>query len=128
MARVEAVCIVALSAILKLETFRAMCDNVTVLNLDPNVLLGYRFNASLIFQGIPTVQDEAAPADQGSETTPASGGDTAGNPLAFLQTQPQFALIRQAVQQNPALLPTLLQELGQSNPQLLQVRSTLYYL
>ena len=74
-----------------------------------------------LISGIPSVQDESAPADQGSgTTTPASGGNTGDNPLAFLQNQPQFALIRQAVQQNPALLPTLLQELGQSNPQLLQ--------
>ena len=84
-----------------------------------------RFSTSSIFQGIPTVQDESAPTDQGSGTTiPASGGNTGDNPLAFLQNQPQFSLIRQAVQQNPALLPTLLQELGQSNPQLLQVRLT----
>ncbi|CAB4010583.1 UV excision repair RAD23 homolog B [Paramuricea clavata] len=74
-----------------------------------------------LISGIPTVQQETAPADQGSETTPpASGGVTGDSPLAFLQNQPQFALIRQAVQQNPGLLPTLLQELGQSNPQLLQ--------
>lgn len=29
--------------------------------------------------------------------------------------------MRQVVQQNPALLPALLQQLGQENPQLLQV-------
>ena len=74
-------------------------------------------------QGIPSVPEDAPPAaDQESETsTPASGGNTGEGHLAFLQNQPQFALIRQAVQQNPGLLPTLLQELGQSNPQLLQV-------
>lgn len=43
------------------------------------------------------------------------------NPLAFLRTQPQFLHMRQAIQQNPALLPTLLQQLGRENPQLLQV-------
>ncbi|KAF6736900.1 UV excision repair protein RAD23-like protein B [Oryzias melastigma] len=42
------------------------------------------------------------------------------NPLAFLRTQPQFLHMRQAIQQNPALLPTLLQQLGRENPQLLQ--------
>uniref|UniRef100_A0A8C2ZK73 RAD23 homolog A, nucleotide excision repair protein a n=1 Tax=Cyclopterus lumpus TaxID=8103 RepID=A0A8C2ZK73_CYCLU len=44
------------------------------------------------------------------------------NPLAFLRTQPQFLHMRQAIQQNPTLLPALLQQLGRENPQLLQVR------
>lgn len=44
------------------------------------------------------------------------------NPLAFLRNQPQFLHMRQAIQQNPNLLSALLQQLGQENPQLLQVR------
>lgn len=47
-----------------------------------------------------------------------SSGD---NPLEFLRDQPQFQNMRQVIQQNPALLPALLQQLGQENPQLLQV-------
>lgn len=43
------------------------------------------------------------------------------NPLAFLRNQPQFVHMRQAIQQNPNLLSALLQQLGQENPQLLQV-------
>lgn len=43
------------------------------------------------------------------------------NPLAFLRNQPQFLHMRQAIQQNPNLLSALLQQLGQENPQLLQV-------
>ncbi|XP_070563130.1 UV excision repair protein RAD23 homolog B-like [Ptychodera flava] len=56
-------------------------------------------------------------------TTPASGGgQLAGeDPLAFLQQQPQFQHMRQVIQRNPSLLPALLQQLGQSNPQLLQL-------
>ncbi|XP_028404638.1 UV excision repair protein RAD23 homolog B-like [Dendronephthya gigantea] len=74
-----------------------------------------------LISGIPTVPQETGTGDEATETTaPASGGNSGESPLAFLQNQPQFALIRQAVQQNPGLLPTLLQELGQSNPQLLQ--------
>ncbi|KAF7644776.1 hypothetical protein LDENG_00215930 [Lucifuga dentata] len=48
-----------------------------------------------------------------------SSGST-GNPLEFLRNQPQFQQMRQIIQQNPALLPALLQQLGRDNPQLLQ--------
>ena len=46
------------------------------------------------------------------------------NPLEFLRSQAQFQNMRHAIQQNPALLPTLLQQLGRENPQLLQVRTS----
>ena len=36
---------------------------------------------------------------------------------------PQFQGLRAAVQQNPELLPSLLQEIGHTNPGLLQVRT-----
>ena len=41
--------------------------------------------------------------------------------LEFLQTQPQFQNLRQVLQRNPEMLQPLLQTIGQSNPQLLQV-------
>jgi len=51
-----------------------------------------------------------------SGTTPGLGGE---DPLAFLRSQPQFAQMRALLQQNPSLLAPLLQQLAQSNPQLL---------
>ncbi|XP_028443463.1 RAD23 homolog A, nucleotide excision repair protein b isoform X2 [Perca flavescens] len=58
----------------------------------------------------------------GSQPSPARGGSVSTeNPLEFLRNQPQFQQMRQIIQQNPALLPALLQQLGRDNPQLLQV-------
>ncbi|XP_047228836.1 UV excision repair protein RAD23 homolog B [Girardinichthys multiradiatus] len=56
------------------------------------------------------------PANTGSSPTATAGA----NPLSFLRSQPQFQVMRQLIQQNPALLPTLLQEIGRENPELLQ--------
>ncbi|XP_028274393.1 UV excision repair protein RAD23 homolog B [Parambassis ranga] len=55
------------------------------------------------------------PANTGS--SPSAGG---GNPLSFLRNQPQFHVMRQLIQQNTALLPALLQEIGRENPELLR--------
>ncbi|KAI8597105.1 UV excision repair protein Rad23 [Dissophora ornata] len=50
---------------------------------------------------------------------PGAGGDIEN--LAFLRDQPQFQQIREMVQTNPDLLQPLLIQLGQSNPQMLQL-------
>ncbi|XP_034749601.1 RAD23 homolog A, nucleotide excision repair protein a isoform X1 [Etheostoma cragini] len=76
-----------------------------------------------LLTGIPSspVQESNAPAQApASGPTEAPSLSEGENPLAFLRTQPQFLHMRQAIQQNPALLPALLQQLGRENPQLLQ--------
>ena len=40
------------------------------------------------------------------------------NPLEFLRNDPQFLQLRAAIQQNPNLLPPLIEQIGQANPEL----------
>ncbi|XP_074877744.1 UV excision repair protein RAD23 homolog B isoform X3 [Buteo buteo] len=73
-----------------------------------------------------------APAAVSASSTDSTTGDTSrsnlfedaisalGHPLEFLRHQPQFQQMRQIIQQNPSLLPALLQQIGRENPQLLQ--------
>ncbi|XP_078285702.1 UV excision repair protein RAD23 homolog A-like [Rhinoraja longicauda] len=59
---------------------------------------------------------QASP-EAGQEYNPETLGES---PLEFLQDLPQFQNMRQVLQQNPSMLPALLQQLGRENPQLLQ--------
>jgi UV excision repair protein RAD23 len=91
-----------------------------------------------LLTGIPATADglpgQAAPAPataapQVSAPVPATGAveetqpGTGENPLAFLRDHEMFQQIRAVIQQNPGMLSTMLQQIGQSNPQLLQIIS-----
>ena len=93
---------------------------------------------SLVNEGsaAPAAQD-APPASDNAPSTPAQaaaavaaavegGGGAAENPadpLAFLRNQDEFQQMKRLLQQNPSMLNALLQHIGQSNPELLQVIS-----
>jgi UV excision repair protein RAD23 len=64
-------------------------------------------------------QQPAAAAAAGQ--APAAGGGA--SPLDALRALPQFEQLRQLVQNNPQVLPGLLQQLSQTNPQLMQIIS-----
>ena len=61
-------------------------------------------------------------SEPASDCCLSAGEAGASDPLDFLRSMPQFAQFRAAIQRNPQMLQPLLQELGQSNPQLLAVR------
>lgn len=64
-----------------------------------------------LFNGIPSNTE----GDEGNENQRSISED---NPLDFLRNDPQFLQLRTAIQQNPSLLPPLIEQIGQTNPEL----------
>eukprot|EP00051_Salpingoeca_urceolata_P004851 m.68209 g.68209 ORF g.68209 m.68209 type:complete len:352 (+) comp13888_c0_seq1:594-1649(+) len=80
----------------------------------------------------PAPTSSAAPASTAAPAAETTAMDTedddtplgelpANSPIAFLQTSPGFQQLRVLVQQQPQLLPALLQRMTQQNPQLVEL-------
>ncbi|XP_019874342.1 UV excision repair protein RAD23 homolog B [Aethina tumida] len=115
------------------EEYEAMVRNITDMGYPRDQVMSAlraSFNnpdraVEYLITGIPNIED----ADAVSESAAADMSDVderqsdAGDPLAFLRSQPQFQQMRQVIQQNPQLLNAVLQQIGQTNPALLRLIS-----
>lgn len=123
------------SALLMGDEYSTMVQNIVDMGYEKSQVeaaLRASFNnpdraVEYLLTGIPSDPDlsgeQQAPA-AATESEPAGErSGTEGEPLGFLRSQRQFQQMRSVVQQNPELLNSVLQQLGQSNPALLQLIS-----
>lgn len=115
------------------EEFNRMVENIMEMGYERSLVeraLRASFNnpytaVQYLVDGIPSNLDEPScnqPAGEAEEQVAAEGEvDPDEDPLNFLRTQPQFEQMRQMIRSNPSLLDAFIQQIGQTNPQLLQV-------
>eukprot|EP00096_Caligus_rogercresseyi_P003789 TRINITY_DN173_c0_g1_i5.p1 TRINITY_DN173_c0_g1~~TRINITY_DN173_c0_g1_i5.p1 ORF type:complete len:383 (+),score=187.61 TRINITY_DN173_c0_g1_i5:126-1274(+) len=95
---------------------------------NPDRAVEYLINGippSLLDNEPPTQQPQVSLPASEPETpsNPAPTGGGGENPLAFLRNQEQFQQMRRLLQSNPSMLNAILQQIGESNPQLLEMIS-----
>jgi len=130
------------SLVLSGSDFQKTVDNIMAMGYERTEVeraLRASFNnadraVEYLLTGIPDdfAQDDGADVNLlrgngGSGGAAGTGGQQVADPtistqnLAFLRSQPQFEQMRTVVRENPQLLNALLQQIGQTNPALLQV-------